>query len=265
VTQEVVPSEESRRSALGALREMLSALANLEQLLRSRAVGPKALSPILPDMAAGCRPLLVSLQPVFVTLPGSPLSAGLGELQAQLSERIVDLERTLGELTQRALSASSRLKAESVVSHAVRQLGGALPLLDLLTDIGRDVTSVDWIETLALSRSGDQAPSPGATLAHATLVVRSESAWVRLHPCSALNLAGLVSSLVFSRREPLRLLFDVQNGSASLRIDRTACEGQAVSLLIPPVLDATGPCLTAAASALSLNLAWQGDSVILTW
>jgi hypothetical protein len=260
-----MPSEEARRTALGALREMLSALANLQQLLRSRAVGPKALSPILPDIAASCGPLLQRLHPLFTHDAPGPLATGLRELHGQIEQRISDLETALGELTQRSLSASTRLKAEQVVSHALKNLGGALPLLDLLTDLGRATETVDWVETLALSRWGDQAQSPGAQLASATLVAASPSVGVLLHPRSALNLVGLVSSLVFSRKEPLRLVFQTAGATTELRVDRQPGEGQKVSLWVPPVLDATGPCLSAAAAALSLNLSWHGDAVTLRW
>jgi len=54
---EGAPAGETARTAVGALREMLSALGNLQQLLRSRSIGPKALAPLLPEVVHGAAPV----------------------------------------------------------------------------------------------------------------------------------------------------------------------------------------------------------------
>src|SRR5450432_1767197 len=69
-------------AARGTLREALSALRNFVELLHSVRVGSKALVAVLPDVAAGCAPMWVTVDSL---LSAVATRAGASEATAALS------------------------------------------------------------------------------------------------------------------------------------------------------------------------------------
>jgi hypothetical protein len=272
---------DAARTAVGALREMLSALGNLQQLLRSRSIGPKALAPLLPDVVHGAGPLLERLDSFWPLLGQSPLGQCRHELQRGLEQAIDELRSTLGPATQRPLGAGARLKAEAAVARALRELGGSLALFELVTDLREPGVRndgpvserrwVDWVEALTLSRSGDQVQAPGCQLVQATVVVQAQPEPLPVGPRAALNLAAVMSSWVTERAQqtrpqlPLRLLFENGSPKGRLRVDRQAAEGHRIGLWVPPLLAATESCLRAVAETRELELTLEPNSIALAW
>jgi len=248
--------------AEGALREALSSLTNLAQLLRARNVGPKSIASVLPDMLAECEPLLARLEPFFTRL--RERSSCADGLQHLLATRIGELSAALQHSPRRPLGAGTRLELEAVVATVLRDLGGALPLIELLTDASAP-GDVDWVEALALSRSGDQSNAPGASTVEATLVSDSQTLPTRLSPRVALNIVRLAAALVHERGYPLTLRFSRAGDLASLCIDRSEAAGESVTLLLPKVVAPSGGCLETIARWSQLALERHDGKIVLNW
>lgn len=217
---EGAPAGETARTAVGALREMLSALGNLQQLLRSRSIGPKALAPLLPEVVHGAAPVLARLHTFWPTLGDSPLAECQQPLQKGLEQALGELQGTLGQAALRPLGAGSRLKVEAVVARALRELGGSLALFELVADLHpvHDAATqdqptserrwVDWVEALTLSRSGDQMQAPGCQLVQARIVIESQPGALPLGPRPALNFAAVLASWLAERSQTLLFVFE---------------------------------------------------------
>lgn len=256
-----------QNNAQGALRETLSALTNLEQLLRSRNVGPKAITSVLPDVSASFPELHERLDAFYESALPSMKRCCVDELRAVVQSRTAELDKTLRSASRKkTLNAATRLKLESSVLLVVRELGGVLPLFELLADVGQPATVVDWLEALSLSRNGDQSNTPGATSATAVLLSENETVPARLLPRVALNLVRLSASLVYEGSRELRVAFSTATGGEQqLRIDAATASGPHVELLLPRVVESTQTCLTAVAHQLGIALQRTDSGVTLSW
>jgi hypothetical protein len=251
--------------ALGALRESLSALGNLEGLLRSLKVSPKAVSAVLPDVLGDCQPLLASLTELRSEFGSLDDHGCLIEIEQSVRGANERLQEVLASAKRPTLNASTRLRAQVAVAAAVRELGATLPLLELLKDIKSASGTVNWVEALWLSRSGDQSPSPGGLAVDVVVNAEGEAPIAGLLPRAALNMVRLGAALVLEKGSPLRVAFEKRQDLHLLVIDRTPSEGHRVRLLIPREVNATKRCLQAAAAALNLSLSLNPDSTVMSW
>ncbi len=251
--------------ALGALRETLSALSNLEGLLRSLKVSPKSVAAVLPDVLGGCEPLLGSLSTLNSQFPRLDDDECFAEIERSVRATSEQLTDVLESASRRTLNASTRLRAEAAVSTAVKELGATLPLLELLRDIDSATGAVNWVEALWLSRSGDQSPSPGGLTVDVTVNADGEAPIAGLLPRAALNMVRLAAALVYDKGEPLSVEFRVNSTEHQLIVDRRPSHGHVVKLLIPREVRATRHCLRAAAHALGVTLEVDGTHVRMTW
>jgi hypothetical protein len=252
--------------AQGALREMLSTLSNLEQLLRSRNVGPRAVSTVLPDVLESCPALGARLAPLFEQTAASGYDTCATQLSESVSTQIADLSASLRAVGKRPLNAAGRLRLEATVTRVVRELGGIMPLIELLEETS-EVPSPpsDWVEIISLSRSGDQSHPPGATVAAATLETACPSLFANIAPKAGLNVIRIVAALVFVKGEPLRVAFDQTAAHARVTVDRGAAEGRRVELVLPRVVAPTPSCLKAATRRLQLEMSLETEVVTLSW
>lgn len=260
----------TRRAALdahGALREALSACANLEQLLHSRNVGPKAVASVLPDVVVACPGFLERLEPFWLELRSTQFRDCAQGASDLLTSRIDELEQCLAKAQGKPLGAGPRLRLEGVVRRVLRDLGGMLPLLELMGDLlsPREEEPLDWIEALALSRTGDQSHPPGASVVSGVLVTECESAPVKMSPRVALNVLRSGAALVHDANTPTRLFFTATERGHRLSIDRKPDAGRAVALVLPRVVSSTEACLTTAAGVLHLDVKREADAVSFEW
>ncbi len=118
--------------ARGALRDAMGGLKNLDQLLRSVRVGPKALAIVIPDVRAGCMTMHRSLDTLLGALSGK-LSGRCGAVE-QLREFAVPRLEGLIELlgAEGPVHARTRLSLESGVGGCLEDLDSVRGLLDLL-------------------------------------------------------------------------------------------------------------------------------------
>lgn len=118
----------------GTVRDALGGLRNLEQLLGSLRVGPRALSSVLPDVSASCDPLAEAIEGlvalISTKIPDAEVIAA--SLRQQAKDSLSALASTLGAVEQQALNARNRLRLEEAVSSTARDIEACVELIDLL-------------------------------------------------------------------------------------------------------------------------------------
>jgi hypothetical protein len=122
--------------ARGELRDALGGLKNLDQLLRSLRVGPRALVTVIPDVHAACAAMRCAVTALLHEV-GAKLGSdarATDALRSFVLPRITTLEAALATAMNRAMSAKNRLDLERVVSQLARDLDCARELLDLLEE-----------------------------------------------------------------------------------------------------------------------------------
>jgi len=121
--------------ARGTLRDALGALGNLDQLLRSLRVGPKALSTVLPDVLDSCEPAMLALDRLLGAarrqLGDAP---AVSALEQYFKPRFDELKASISRATKTPMHARHRLELERVVTRIAPELEAARGLLDLLED-----------------------------------------------------------------------------------------------------------------------------------
>lgn len=118
----------------GTVRDALGGLRNLEQLLGSLRVGPRALTSVLPDVCSSCVPLAESIDGL-----GGLIVAKLPDAEATLTEvkrlthlRLGAFESVLSSVEQQTLNAKHRLRLEEAVSETTRDVESIVELIDML-------------------------------------------------------------------------------------------------------------------------------------
>ena len=250
-------------AARGTLREALSALRNFAELLHSVRVGPKALISVLPDVAAGCAPMRVTVDGLLNAVAAR---AGLAEasaaLQSYFAPRLLHLDEELAAAAHRPLSAKSRLGLEQVITRLSLELDTARGLLDLLVEAvsGRSVP-VDLAELVQQSFAGP--PSGGSwNREHivATMCVVQADVEVELNPRIATALVALGVELVARAGQgtPHVLVDRDESGRHRVNIERRAVpSGDDLVLIARGVIDPTLICLQAVAQISGVALAWD--------
>ena len=121
--------------ARGTLRDALGALGNLDQLLRSLRVGPKALSTVLPDVLDSCEPAVLAFERLLDAarkqLGDAP---ALSALEGYFKPRVDELKESISRATKTPMHARHRLELERVVTRISPELEAARGLLDLLEE-----------------------------------------------------------------------------------------------------------------------------------
>jgi hypothetical protein len=127
----LVPLAEAR----GVVRDVLAAIGNLQHLLRSPRVGPKALIQVIPGLRGFCDPLLASFQQILeharkaATDSIEPAAAELHAYAASVCER---LRAALDRAAHEPMDAKTRLAFESDIVKCDAELNSVRQLLDLL-------------------------------------------------------------------------------------------------------------------------------------
>lgn len=148
----------------GTVRDALGGLRNLEQLLGSLRVGPRALLSVLPDVQACCSPLADalsgSLAIVAERLPGA--AAIVESLSQTAQTRLGQLESAFETIRQSTFNARARLKLEEQVVATSREVGAIVELIDLLGEVawGRRM-SISLTEVAREAFRSSEPPSAG--------------------------------------------------------------------------------------------------------
>jgi hypothetical protein len=120
-------------AARGTLRESLGALHNLDQLLKSIRVGPKAIGSVLDDVNAACAPMRQAASELLTAIGKQPAAReACHALDLFFTSRVEELGRELSRARQQRMNAKNRLALERVVSRLWQELDTASGLITLL-------------------------------------------------------------------------------------------------------------------------------------
>jgi hypothetical protein len=121
--------------ARGTVRDALTGVHNLDQLLRSLRVGPKALAAVVPDVQASCLPLSSAMRERLSSVRSHLDDAGAADaLGAYAEERLRDIDGALAVSASRPMNARNRLALGAVTGRCWPELDAAHKLAELLEE-----------------------------------------------------------------------------------------------------------------------------------
>lgn len=254
-------------SAPGSMRSALAAVANLEQLLRSRNVAPKSIAQVLPDLEHCCSGLVADFESMRQALPGARVASSPAAVRAFLTHQVDAFETAIRTATRRTLNAAGRLRLENTVVKVSSDLAGLLPLVELWADAHGESQLLEMVELLSLSRTGDQPQTPRARITTAVLTAASVPLKILAPPRALLNAIGLLASVVSrqSSDRPIVLHTSFVDGESQLTIRLGTAPGRSVRLLLPPTVDVTLPTVIDVGAVLGLNIRPRSELVVLSW
>jgi hypothetical protein len=141
--------DQSRAEAYrGTVRDALGGLRNLEQLLGSLRVGPRALSSVLPDVRSSCPALAEAIDGLAALVvsklaDAEHIAVGLRQVTYSCLD---SLARVIEAVEQQPLNAKNRLRLEEAVSNTTRELEAGIDLVDMLGEVA-------WGRTMSLDIS----------------------------------------------------------------------------------------------------------------
>lgn len=153
-------------AARGEVRDGISAVENLDQLLGSRRVGPRQLPHAILGVQEGCVGLLnalVELEKQMAThLRGDDEGiASVASILAYASGLVRDLAETLKGREKAAIDARERLRLEAIVHRIARELDTVMRLTDLLSASATSrSTVIDLGDVLAERRPPSRTLTP---------------------------------------------------------------------------------------------------------
>jgi hypothetical protein len=246
------PAAERLEAARGSMRDMLGAIRNLEQLLRSIRVGPRALAAVVPDVHESCAPLRAAMQELVSALEArlpDPARA-IGEF---VSPRIEELERALASARDTTMNAKGRLALENVVTRLARELDVARSMIELLEEaLGGVSARLDLVELTTEAFKGAEYRERGPAQPVSATLDRGQSVDVRANPRVATCLVALAAGLVVASDSGAVLHVAVgraPSGSGTVTISRGPGQGEALQLVAAPRIGPMLQCAQAAARA----------------
>lgn len=265
-------------AARGAVREALSAIRNLEQLLKSVRVGPKALMGVIPDVHQSSSTLIHRVEELLGAVEqrlDDPICAR--ELKAFVQPRVDELTAALQKAKKRAITAKTRLALEALVERVAGELDAARSLLDMLDGAawGRGV-HVNLLEVVRESFKQSEALREGTQQLRVGLTSNAPDLELLINPRVAAMLFGLCAALVCRGTEQ----------GASIRISRAEDQGclvrvsagiaegaETVLLSSTPAIAPASSCAQAAAVLTGASVqSWKltpegeaGSEVVLLW
>jgi hypothetical protein len=181
--------------ARGILRDVLAAVRNLEDLLRSPRVGPRALAQIIPELQGFGTPLLVSVEQILWSVQEAaelPVDAAVAEVGAYVQVVCGRLRDSLDRALRAPLDAKSRLSFESALGRAGGELNSVRQLLDLLIQATeRSDTELDIEEVIEVTFSGPPATNPRANLVKVVAAYAHDGTEFRARPGVLLPLISI--------------------------------------------------------------------------
>jgi hypothetical protein len=256
-------------AARGSIRDALGAVRNVEQLLRSIKVGPKALASVIPDVHASCGPLLESFRLLLnVIEPHEP--AAVRALDAFVAPRVGELEAALAPAAKGPISASTRLKLEHAVTRVVSDLEAARGLLELLEDaVSGGRARVDLLELVGQTlRATDNGSARSNDVIRATLS-SSSSVEVSVSPRATMSLVTIGLKLVVGKDHSIVPHVEVKrlDGMSGLFIQRATGQGEKLLVTAPRLVDPTLECVSGATHAMggTLERSKDGTRVSFLW
>ncbi|HMJ12492.1 MAG TPA: hypothetical protein VK524_13805 [Polyangiaceae bacterium] len=254
--------------ARGELRDAVGALKNLDQLLRSLRVGPRALSSVIPDVHASCVQMLRAAKDVLAAIAAKlvPNTEATAALEAFMLPRIAELEQGLSVAMNRQMIAKHRLALERIVTELTRDLDCARELIDLLEEAtSAPRICVDLSELL--QQTFKPFDSEDTERPRAALDLSAQSVEVYVSPRVATALFSIAAEFTSGDGSPLRIALErdaAGRGSVTMARDSAStAERSEARYMIEPM----AVCLRAAASVLGAELehSADGSSLRIIW
>jgi hypothetical protein len=246
--------------ARGELRDAVGALKNLDQLLRSLRVGPRALSSVIPDVHASCLQMRRAASGVLsaIAVKLRPDAEAASALEAFMLPRIDQLEQGLADAMKRPMIAKHRLALERIVTELTRDLDCARELIDLLEEAtSAPGIPVDLAELLKQTfKSSDAGDSERL---QAVLDLSAGSVELYVSPRVAIALFSIAAEFTSADGSPLRIVLRRESDgrrTVSMARDTGAPGVHEARYLIEPM----AVCLRAAAHVLGAELRYSEDA-----
>jgi hypothetical protein len=252
--------------ARGSLRDALSGVKNLDQLLRSIRVGSKAVASVIPDVHASCVTIRSASNQLLGAIAQKLLDPRpIEELRAFIDPRVCELEQGLGGARHKTMSAKNRLALEGMVTRLSRELDAARDLIDLLEDASWGPTvRVDLQELVRESLKPVGREPNGSVKLSATLSLPAERVDVFVNPRVAMGLLTIgVRLLAADAATKPHIALSSEPPRVSIR--RGPGEGERVVVPARTLIAPTEICMQAAASLCAVAIDRQADALALSW
>jgi hypothetical protein len=254
------PMLQALNAAHGELRDAYGAVKNLEHLLRSVRVGPRALADVIPDVEAACSPLGRASAAFFTAAEAHMGPGTTKDLAEYFQARVEILGRELGKVKP-PLNASRRLKLEQATSQTVTDLDGALYLIDLLHSVvSLPAATIDIVDLIEQHRSNLPTNNSGGQRVSVQIVANCPALELRINPRTASLLLGLCASYVSGRsgkscRAELRL--SESEKQIVLELDTNPQPGSNWTVFVQPWVGAGKSVAQAVARAVGAELSLE--------
>jgi hypothetical protein len=256
--------------ARGTLRDALGALGNLDQLLRSLRVGPRALSTVLPDVLDSCEPAVLALDRLLDAARrqlGDALA--VSALERYFKPRFDELKDSISRATKTPMHARHRLELERVVTRLSSELEAARGLLDLLEEaLGAPSIRLKLRELLSQITVPDQRESESI---RCSLHGEVDDVELLVKPQVTMSLLTLGINLV-AQVEPAAIarveVHSLPDGSCTIRFGRgtkssthAATASEELHVGHQTVIDPTFVCLEEAVKRMGCHVTRDPDGV----
>ena len=258
--------------SLGALRDALAVLRNLDQLLRSIKVGPKALAMVIPDVHASCSGLSTSTRTLLDALNGALPDAlpATDALWRFMVPRVQRLEQELADAQGRPVNAKQRLSLQKSVVTLAGDLDSSRALIDLLGNAAWGARV--YLNLVELVNQTAQSVEPGLQrLAPIAATVRAPHTPVELlvNTHASLALVAMAVSVVQNSRPRVRphVLITADGDERRIQVTSEESSGQDLVVARRRIVEPTQICMAAAAQAMGARVqaSEDGTQVSLIW
>jgi len=226
------------------MRDTVGAIHNLQHLLGSMRVGPKALARVIPDVHASCAPMITAARDLVATARVRVESAAsCGEIAELVIARMRELERALEHAKGGSLKASDHLMLESTVGRVVKDLDGSLELVELLVEAsatGR--VPVDVTDVVRESGSRPDTGSGRGRRIRVSIDGPPEPVLVRVNPRLALRLFAFSVAAVGGKEDAVHTVITADASNCSLRVEAARAGRDGVIIPAPPLIDLSLRC-----------------------
>jgi len=124
--------EDGFDTAQGYVRDGLASLRNLENLLKSPKIGPRALEKAVAQIHAGCSPFRDALVSIVDMVGSRKAELPVGSLSDFARDRVDQLCHAVSNAAKKDMGAKSRLRLERQITEVLPDLDVVRELIDLL-------------------------------------------------------------------------------------------------------------------------------------
>jgi hypothetical protein len=237
------------------MRDTVGAIHNLQHLLGSVRVGPRALARVVPDVHASCGPMITAAEDMVMASRSPPLDAAVAELAELVRRRMRELEATLARVSDSAFRASDRLNLESALTSVVRDLDGALELVELLVEASATgCVPVAVSDVIRESANRVDTGSGRGRRLRVTFEAPASAVLVRVNPRLALRLFAFAAALA-GGKEGVHVAIALGPAACALQISSPSDGHESVLVAFPPLIELSRLCARDVAKASGAELA----------